>query len=123
HDKWHRKLNAWCWNRLVRVVLGLKVRDIDCAFKLFKSYLFDNIEIESVGAMVNTEILSQIVRMGFRIKEIPVTHFPRRKGQQTGANLRVIAKAFRELFTLRAKLKNTPRIVLDYGEFLKRNAT
>lgn len=102
---------------LVRLVLGINVKDIDCAFKLFKSYIFDYIDIESVGAMVNTEILSQIDRMGFRIKQIPVTHFPRVRGSQTGANLRVIIKAFKEFGKLHSKLKQTRKIVFDYNEY------
>lgn len=108
-----RRLNAYCWNRLVRVVLGLKVRDIDCAFKLFKRDVFKAIEIESVGAMVNTEILTQATKMNFKIKEVPVTHFPRQYGEQSGANLKVIIKAFRELYAMYGKLKNTPQIVFD----------
>ncbi len=104
-DPFHRLLNAKGWNILVRLILGLKVRDIDCAFKLFRREVFDHITIESVGAMVNTEILVQAFGLGFQIKELPVTHFPREFGTQTGANLRVILKAFKELFRLRRKLK------------------
>lgn len=104
-DPPHRLLNAWGWNMLVRMLLGIRVRDIDCAFKVFRRQVFDRIQIYSVGAMVNTEILAQATRFGMKIKEIPVTHFPRRYGKSTGANLRVIFKAFRELFRLSSKLR------------------
>ena len=57
--------------------------------------------------MVNTEILVQAKRMGFRCKEVPVTHFPREHGEQSGANLKVVLKAFRELMQLRRKLSST----------------
>ena len=70
-DPIHRRFNAGSWNRLVRTVLGLKVKDIDCAFKLFRRSMFDVIKIDAVGAMVNTEILVQAKRMGFRCREVP----------------------------------------------------
>ena len=104
-DPWHRKFNAWGWNRLVRVVLGLKVKDIDCAFKLFHRHVFESVPLESVGAMINTEILAKANHQGMRIKEVPVSHFKRRSGVQSGAKIRVILKALRELSKMRQKLK------------------
>jgi len=99
-----RKLNAWGWNMLVRMVLGVKVRDIDCAFKIFHRRVFDDINLESVGAMINTEILARALHAKMTIKEVPVSHFKREEGEQTGANFRVIVKAFKELFQMRGKL-------------------
>jgi hypothetical protein len=55
--------------------------------------------------MVNTEILAQATRFGMKIKEIRVSHYPRQHGNPTGAKLRVIVKAFRELFKLWGKLR------------------
>lgn len=104
-DPPHRLLNAWGWNMMVRLLLGIRVRDIDCAFKVFRRGVFDRIQIYSVGAMVNTEILAQATRFGMKTKEVPVTHFPRRYGKSTGANLKVVLKAFRELFRLYGKLR------------------
>jgi glycosyltransferase involved in cell wall biosynthesis len=104
-DPLYRLLNAWGWNMLVRLVLGLKVRDIDCAFKLFRRSVFDRIQIRSVGAMVNTEILAQATSLGMRMREIEVTHYPRHYGKQSGAKLRVIVKAFRELIRLWRQLR------------------
>lgn len=114
HDSFQRRLNALCWNLFVRLLLRLKVRDIDCAFKLFRSVVFQAIEIDAVGAMVNTDILVQAMRMGFRIKEIPVTHFPRQYGTPSGAKLRVILKAFKELFRLYRKLRTISPLIFDY---------
>jgi glycosyltransferase involved in cell wall biosynthesis len=105
-DPPHRLINAWGWKTLVRMLLGVKVRDIDCAFKVFQRSVFDRIQIRSVGAMVNTEILAQANSFGMRIFEVKVTHYPRRAGKPSGANLRVIAKAFKELFRLWGRLRN-----------------
>lgn len=104
-DPWHRRLNAFGWNLLVRLVLGLKVRDIDCAFKLFRRRVFDTIRLNAVGAMVNTEILSLAIQQGFTLREVPVTHYARFKGVATGANFYVILRAFSELFRMYGKLR------------------
>ena len=105
-DPPHRLINAWGWKTLVRMVLGVKVRDIDCAFKIFQRSVFDRVQIRSVGAMVNTEILAQAMSFGMKIHEVKVSHYPRRYGKPSGADLRVIAKAFRELFRLWGQLRN-----------------
>jgi glycosyltransferase involved in cell wall biosynthesis len=106
HDPLHRRINALGWNVLVRLVLGIKIRDIDCAFKLFRRSVFDHIQIRCVGAMVNTEILAQATQLGMRIHRVKVNHLPRRYGKQSGANVRVIVKAFRELCRLWRKLRH-----------------
>jgi hypothetical protein len=96
-DNWVRKLNAWCWNRLIRLVLGVRVRDLDCAFKLFRREVIDTLELTSTGAAINAEILSQCVQASLKMCETPVMHYPRFHGAPTGAALRVIYRAFREL--------------------------
>src|SRR2546430_15331360 len=103
----HRLLFAWGWNILVRLVLGIRIRDIDCAFKVFKRRVFDKVQINSVGAMVNTEIFAQVSRFGMTVKEIPVSHFPRRHGKPTGGNPAVILKAFREVLRMRREVHTT----------------
>jgi len=108
-DPWVRKLNAWAWNRLVRLMLGLKVRDIDCAFKLFRRRIFDPIHLEYTGAMVSTEMLVKLRKKGYKLYEIGVLHSPRLAGKQTGANLRVILRAFKELFRFYKKMKEEER--------------
>ena len=100
-----RLINAWGWNTLVRALLGVRVRDVDCAFKLFRREVFERVQIRAVGAMVNTEILAQAIHFGMGIHEVEVTHYPRKAGQPTGAKPRVILKAFRELCHLWWKLR------------------
>jgi glycosyltransferase involved in cell wall biosynthesis len=107
-----RKLNAWCWSRLVNRVFKLRVRDIDCAFKLYPAQLFREIEMKSRGALIDTEILARAVRLGYDIRQVGVHHYPRTAGQQTGANPKVILRAFVELFRLRRQIQETmPRPV------------
>ncbi len=95
-----RKLNAVLWNGLVRGLFRIPVRDVDCAFKLFKREVFAAVKVEAEGAMISTEVLARAVRAGFRVHEVGVHHFERRHGKPTGANPLVILRAFYELFKL-----------------------
>jgi glycosyltransferase involved in cell wall biosynthesis len=74
---------AWCYNQLVRLLFGLRVRDVDCAFKLYRRRIFDKINIETDRFFVDAEILAKARRHNFAITETGVRHFPRRAGQST----------------------------------------
>lgn len=108
-DSLIRKINAACWTALVSVVFGLWLRDIDCAFKIFPRKLFDEIEMRSQGALIDAEILARAKRLGYRTGQTGVHHYPRTAGEQTGANIRVILRAFKELFLLRKDIRRTTR--------------
>jgi len=101
-----RKVNAWGWKLLVSTLFDLHVRDVDCAFKLYDTSLVRAVDVTAEGAMVNTEMLVKLTRMGVPFVEVPVRHYPRVHGQASGANLRVIVHAFGELFRLHSKLRN-----------------
>lgn len=103
-----RRFLAWGWGVLVRGLFGLRVRDIDCAFKVFRRPVLDAIDIASIGAFVNTEILVRARRAGFRIREVPVSHHPRVAGRAKGASPRVVWRAVVELSTLYRELTRPP---------------
>jgi glycosyltransferase involved in cell wall biosynthesis len=96
-DPFFRRVNARAWNYLVRALFYVPVRDIDCAFKLFRREVFDGLELKSVGAMVNTELMVKLGRSGYRVVEVGVSHFPRTAGKPQGASIKVIIRAFSEL--------------------------
>ena len=96
-DSWMRKLNAWGWSLLVRLVFGVSVRDIDCAFKLYPGKFLRELRLETRGAMINTEILYKFKHAGLTSTQLGVRHLPRAGGQATGAKPAVILRALREL--------------------------
>lgn len=106
-----RKLNAFCWTALVNTVFWMRIRDIDCAAKIFPRKLFDRIEMKSEGALIDTEILARAKRLGYTVGQVGVHHYARVAGEQTGANLRVILRAFKELFKLRREIHATTHSV------------
>lgn len=102
-DTWMRKLNAWGWKHLVRFIFGVHVRDIDCAFKLFRSQFFRTNRLETRGAMINAEIVYKLSRAGYTYTEVGVQHLPRKAGKATGAKPSVIMRALREMFVYAQK--------------------
>lgn len=80
-DSLKRKFLSWGYNVIVGFLFRLNVTDIDCAFKLFKKRIFDKIKVESKRYYVNTEILAKARLLGFFIKEVGVSHFPRYEGE------------------------------------------
>jgi glycosyltransferase involved in cell wall biosynthesis len=107
-DPWIRRANAAGFNLLCWMVLGVRVKDVDCAYKLFRASIFEGMELRAAGATIDLEILARARRQGARMIERPVRHYPRRFGKQTGARLDVILRAFRELYRLRRELGSTP---------------
>jgi glycosyltransferase involved in cell wall biosynthesis len=99
-----RRLNGGAWNVLVRALLGLPVRDVDCAFKLFRASALAGLAVRAEGAVISAELLACIRARGHRIVEVPVSHHPRRHGRPSGASLAVIARAAVELLQLRRRL-------------------
>ncbi|HEX9056909.1 MAG TPA: glycosyltransferase family 2 protein [Ktedonobacterales bacterium] len=104
-DPFLRHVNAWGWNLLVSLLFGLRARDVDCAFKLYDTNLVRVADVQAEGAMVNTEMLVKLSKLGVPFVQVPVHHYARQHGSSTGANLRVIARAFRELLHLHGKLR------------------
>ncbi len=99
---------ARAWNVLVRALFYVPVRDIDCAFKLFRRSVFAQIDLESVGAMVSTELMLKLGRSGHRIVEVGVHHYPRRFGEARGIKLSVVVRAFTELASMYRRLSRSP---------------
>ncbi|HKC04628.1 MAG TPA: glycosyltransferase family 2 protein [Patescibacteria group bacterium] len=95
------------WEFLVFVFFGLKVRDIDCGFKMVSRDVIQKItKLESTrGAFISSELLIKAKKAGFIIAEVPVTHYPRIRGEGTGRNFDVIVKSFTDLFKLWRKLR------------------
>ncbi len=99
-DSAMRLFNAWGWNKLNRLLFGLRIRDIDCAFKLFRRSELQKIKLKSKGAMISAETLIRLTRRNVAVKEVPVSHLPRTAGSPTGAKPSVILRAFQEMIEL-----------------------
>jgi glycosyltransferase involved in cell wall biosynthesis len=99
-DKVHRRLNGYLWTLLTHLLFGLPVRDVDCAFKLFRRKALEGLELKSKQLLIHAEILARLKKKGCRIEEMGVTHHPRLAGKATATGLKRILKTFGELFGL-----------------------
>ena len=89
------------------IFFGFYFRDIDCGFKLFKKEAIKKImPLRSKGAMITTEILAKAKKKRLKIEQVEVDHYPRKYGDQSGGNLRVILRAVKESFSLLEELNN-----------------
>lgn len=105
-EGFQRAFNALVYRLLIRLVLGVGVRDVDCGMKLYHRDLFYKIPtLTSEGALIDAEILTHCRRHGIAIQQLGVTHLRREAGKATGANLRVIFQVFREMRQFRERLK------------------
>jgi glycosyltransferase involved in cell wall biosynthesis len=104
-DPLPRRAAAHAWNALMRRTFGVPVRDVDCAFKLVRGEAARALPLESDGAMISTELLTRGQLAGWRIAELGVHHRPRRAGEATGGDPRVILRAFRERRALMRRLR------------------
>src|SRR5207248_10652402 len=92
-DPFMRLVNAWGWKPLVNALFGYTARDVDCAFKLFRRRVWESLTVYARGATFSAEFLIKARRLGFRVKELPVSHYPRTAGSPTGARVDVIVRA------------------------------
>ncbi len=100
-----RAFNARLFKLYIDLLFRVHVKDIDCAFKLFKAETIKSIELFSQGAFISSEFLYKLKKQGVEFKQLPVHHYPRQHGQPTGANLKVIIKGVTDALRLYLKMK------------------
>jgi glycosyltransferase involved in cell wall biosynthesis len=100
-----RFVYSYLYNHLVRVALGVRVRDVNFAFKLLRRDLLDRIELRSEGSFIDVELLARAERLGYHIIQFGVDYFPRRRGESTLSSLSVILKIIREMYALGRDLR------------------
>ena len=99
-----------------RIFFGLRVRDVDCAAKVFRRQALEGIRVESGGAFFSAELLIKVRRAGRTIAEVGVPHYPRTAGSPTGARPSVIWRAVKDFWGLRLRLWANRERTLRRGE-------
>ncbi len=92
-----REIMSFVYNRLIRVLFGLKVRDVNFAFKLFRRAILEQITLQSEGSFIDAELLIETHKAGFTIAELPMRYYERTAGVSTLASSAVVVKILHEM--------------------------
>jgi glycosyltransferase involved in cell wall biosynthesis len=99
-----RLVYSFAYNKLVQLAFGLRLRDMNFAFKLVRRSVLDHVELKSEGSFIDVELLVRAQRLGFSIVQFGVDYFPRSRGVSTLSSAPVIKKILREAIVLRPEL-------------------
>ena len=91
-DPLHRIVIGRLYHHIVTILFGLKVRDVDCDFRLMRRSIFERINLEKTSGIICVEMMKKIQDAGFRIVEVPVHHYHRAFGKSEFFNFRRIFK-------------------------------
>jgi glycosyltransferase involved in cell wall biosynthesis len=111
-----RLVYARLYRLALRMFYRLRVRDVDCACKLFRREALVPVRLESGGAFLSAELLIKVQASGGRVVEVGVPHYPRVAGSASGANPKVVLRAVRDFWRLRLRLWANRPAALRRGE-------
>jgi len=106
-----RTVYSFIYNVLVRVFFGVKMRDVNFAFKLCRGRIFEHIELQSEGSFIDAELVIRANKLGYHIVQFGVDYFPRTRGISTLSSPSVIVKILREMRHLRRELRAIEPVV------------
>lgn len=110
------------YRRAMRWVFKLNIRDVDCDFRLFRRRVFDTISLESRSGVICVEMAKKFEMAGFRMAEVPVSHYPRVHGRSEFFRFRHLVHTFRGLMKIWWTLRVSPRRVLWTSTATKRSS-
>lgn len=103
-DPWFRLVTSGVFNVIQGLVLGVRARDVNCAFKFFRREFFEAVELSSDGFLIDAELYARADRAGLRWAQGPVKHRPRVEGSTT-VKVGTIQETLGELFALKRALR------------------
>ena len=101
-----RAIYTFFYNVLIRRLFGVRMRDINFAFKLCRRRVFDHVTLESEGSFIDAELIIRARKLGFEVIQFGVDYFPRTRGESTLSSLGVIKKIVTEMLHLRRELRD-----------------
>jgi glycosyltransferase involved in cell wall biosynthesis len=100
HDPFHRIVIGRVYHHVVKRLFGLRVRDVDCDFRLLRRAVFDRVPLEADSGVICVELMTKLHQAGYRIVEVPVHHYHRAYGKSQFFNFRRVARVGRDLLVL-----------------------
>lgn len=100
-----RAIYTFFYNVLIRRLFGVRMRDINFAFKLCRTHIFEHVVLKSEGSFIDAELIIRAKKRGYDVIQFGVDYFPRTRGDSTLASIAVIKKIVKEMFALRKELQ------------------
>jgi glycosyltransferase involved in cell wall biosynthesis len=100
-----RTVYSFFYNMLVRVLFGVRMRDINFAFKICRTRIFEHVTLKSEGSFIDAELMVRAKKLGYTVIQFGTDYFPRTRGVSTLSSPRVIVKILREAWSLRKELR------------------
>jgi len=107
-DPLYRRLYGKLFGLCVTLLFGIRMRDTDCAFKIYRAELLRDMPLTSPGALINTEMIARSKRRGATVVQVGVHHYPREAGESSGGSPRVVFRALGETARLWLRLRREP---------------
>lgn len=96
-DPWHRIAIGFVYNKWARLLFGVRLRDIDCDFRLVRRSLLDQLHLTSTSGTICVELVRKIELTGCRVAEVPVSHYPRLHGRSQFFRWKSLLTTLREI--------------------------
>lgn len=107
NDPLHRKIIGRVYHHFVKIAFGLKVRDVDCDFRLMKKSVFDKVTLTRSSGVICVELMKKVTDANFRIAQVPVHHYHRTYGKSQFFNFPRVFRTLRDLANLWVELQIT----------------
>jgi glycosyltransferase involved in cell wall biosynthesis len=105
-----RTIYSFFYNMMVRVLFGVRMRDINFAFKLCRSRIFEHVSLKSEGSFIDAELVVKAQKYGYSVIQFGVDYFPRTRGVSTLSSPSVIFKILREAGSLRREIRQIAKV-------------
>ena len=106
-----RTVYSFFYNLMVRVLFGTRKRDINFAFKLCRTRIFDHVSLKSEGSFIDAELVVKAEKYGYSVIQFGVDYFPRTRGVSTLSSPGVIVKILKEARALRKEIREITPVV------------
>ena len=100
-DVWYRKILGKIYTAVSKIIFGIRIRDVNCDFRLMKRQIFETIKLTSKSGAIGLELIKKIQFAGFKILECPIHHYPRLHGHSQFLNVKRILQTVFDLVRLR----------------------
>jgi glycosyltransferase involved in cell wall biosynthesis len=100
HDPLHRIIIGRIYQHIIKLAFGLKLKDVDCDFRLMRRVIFDKVELTADSGVICVELMKKIQDAGFSLTETPVHHFHRAYGKSQFFNYPRLFRVARDLTKL-----------------------